>query len=165
MSHRQICTNPTTPEKKGSWHNPQHGGWSIRGSVPSFSPKPTNEAVDLSQVYVDDNLLGLLDSYHQHKIGTFNTCSWGQIYRSLTDTGRGYNLRGVSFPHTTPQPFQPDASPFHLRAPPGLSLSINSLPSELKGDLTLNLVSGSLHSIYTVTYHLSIAWANDIPPR
>jgi hypothetical protein len=31
----------TTPEKKGFWHNPQHAGWLIRGSVPSFSPEPT----------------------------------------------------------------------------------------------------------------------------
>jgi hypothetical protein len=35
----------TAPEKRGSQHNPQHAGWPIRGSVPSFSPKPTNEAV------------------------------------------------------------------------------------------------------------------------
>jgi hypothetical protein len=31
--------------KKGSQHNPQHDGWPIRGSVPSFSPEPTNEEV------------------------------------------------------------------------------------------------------------------------
>jgi hypothetical protein len=34
------------PEKKGSQHNPQHVDWPIRGSVPSFSPEPTNEAVE-----------------------------------------------------------------------------------------------------------------------
>jgi hypothetical protein len=50
----------TAPEKNGSWHNPQHTGWPIRGSVPSFSPKPTNEVVDLSQAFVDDKLLDLL---------------------------------------------------------------------------------------------------------
>jgi hypothetical protein len=49
--------------------------------------------------------------------------------------------------------------------PPGLRLSINSLPSELKGDQALNLTSGSLHSTSTVTYHLSIARAKDFPPR
>jgi hypothetical protein len=36
----------TAPEKKGSRHNPQHAGRLISGSVPSFSPKPTNEAVE-----------------------------------------------------------------------------------------------------------------------
>jgi hypothetical protein len=35
----------TTPEKKGFWHNPQRGGWLIRGFVPSFSPEPANKAV------------------------------------------------------------------------------------------------------------------------
>jgi hypothetical protein len=34
-------------------------------------------------------------------IGTFNTCSWGLTHQSLTDTGRGYNIEGTSFPHTT----------------------------------------------------------------
>jgi hypothetical protein len=37
----------------------------------------------------------------QHVISTFNSCSWGPTYRSLTNTGRGYN---------------------HLRALPGLRL-------------------------------------------
>jgi hypothetical protein len=36
----------TAPEKKGSRHNPQYTGWPIYGSVPSFSPEPTNEAVE-----------------------------------------------------------------------------------------------------------------------
>jgi hypothetical protein len=36
---------PTAPEKKGSRHNPQRAGWPICGSIPSFSPEPTNEAV------------------------------------------------------------------------------------------------------------------------
>jgi hypothetical protein len=35
----------TTPEKKGSRHNPQHISCLIRGSVPSFSPKTSNGAV------------------------------------------------------------------------------------------------------------------------
>jgi hypothetical protein len=35
----------TAPAKKGSRHNPQHAGGPIRGSAPSFSPEPTNEAV------------------------------------------------------------------------------------------------------------------------
>jgi hypothetical protein len=39
---------------------------------------------------------------HQYAIGTFNTCSRGPTYRSLTDTGGGYSLGGAGFPHTTP---------------------------------------------------------------
>jgi hypothetical protein len=115
---RQMWMDPTAPEKMGSRHNPQHAGWPIHGSVPSFSPKPSNEAVDLSQASVDDKLLGLLDPYHQHAIGTFNTCSQGPTHRSLTDTGGGYNLGGADFLHTSPRPSQLVVSPFHLRAPP-----------------------------------------------
>jgi hypothetical protein len=128
MSRRQIWTNPTAPEKKGSQHNPQHTDWPIRGSVPSFSPNPTNEAVDLSQAFVDDKLLGLLDPYHQHAIGTFNTCSRGPTHWFLTNTSGRYNLGDANFPHTTLWPSQPVVSPFHLRAPPDLKLSNNSLP-------------------------------------
>jgi hypothetical protein len=36
----------TTPEKKCSRHNPQYTGWPIHGSAHSFSPEPTNEAVE-----------------------------------------------------------------------------------------------------------------------
>jgi hypothetical protein len=36
----------TTPEKKGSRHNPQLDGCLIHGSIPSFSPTTTNEAVE-----------------------------------------------------------------------------------------------------------------------
>jgi hypothetical protein len=36
----------TAPEKKGFQHNPQHVGWPIRGSIPSFSSELTNEAVE-----------------------------------------------------------------------------------------------------------------------
>jgi hypothetical protein len=119
-SHRQIWMDPTAPEKKGSRHNSQHVSWPIHESVPSFSPKPTNKAVDLSQASVNIKLLGLLGPYHQHVIGTFNTCSQEPTHQSLTDTAGCYNLRGAGFLHTTPRPSQSVVSPFHLRAPPGL---------------------------------------------
>jgi hypothetical protein len=44
-NHQQSWAGPLLPRKKGSWHNPQHDGWSIHRSIPSFSLKPTNEAV------------------------------------------------------------------------------------------------------------------------
>jgi hypothetical protein len=72
-------------------------------------------------------LIGLI---YQHAIDTSNACLWGPTNRSLTDTDGGYNLRGVSFPHTTPWPSHPAVSTFHLRAPPGLELSIQSLPKD-----------------------------------
>jgi hypothetical protein len=65
-------------EKKVSRRNPQHDDRPISGSVFSFSPKPTNKAVGLSQGFVSDKLLGLLGPYNQHVIGMFNTYSRGQ---------------------------------------------------------------------------------------
>jgi hypothetical protein len=49
-------------------------------------------------------------------------------------------------------------------APPGLHF-IQQLPIDLEMNQTINLMSGSLHSTSTVINYLSIAWANDIPPR
>jgi hypothetical protein len=103
---RQIWTDPTTLEKKGSRHNPQHAGWPIRGSIPSFSPEPANKAGGISQAPDSDQLLGLPGPYHRHAIGIFNICSRGPTHRSLTDTGGGYNLWGAGFPHITPRSFQ-----------------------------------------------------------
>jgi hypothetical protein len=109
----------TAPEKMGSWHNPQHDGWPIYESVPSFSPEPVIKAVGVKPPSVDIRLLGLLDSYHQHAIGTFNTCSTRPTHRSLTDTGGGYILEGAGFLHTTLRSSQSTVSPFHLQVSPG----------------------------------------------
>jgi hypothetical protein len=56
----------------------------------------------------------------------------GPTHRSLTDTGGGYNLGGADLPHTTPRPFQPAISTFHLRAPPGLQFNHGLLNQSLK---------------------------------
>jgi hypothetical protein len=93
------------------------------GPYPVSLPSQPMKQSGQSQVSINDKLLGLLGPYHQHEIGTFNTCSRGPTHQSLTDTGGGYNLGGASFPHTTPQPSQPVVSPFHLRAPPGLQFN------------------------------------------
>jgi hypothetical protein len=113
--------------------------------------------VGVKSPFVDDRLLSLPGTYHRHTIGTFNTCSQGPSHRSLIDTGEGYNLGGVGFSHTTSRPSQPMVSNFHLRAPSGLRLIISALPKDLKREQTLNLLSESIHSTSTVTYHLSIA--------
>jgi hypothetical protein len=90
-------------------------------------------------------------------IGTFNTCLRGPTHRSLTDTSGGYNLRGAGFAHHTPRPSRPTVLRFPPKGPPGLRLSIQSLPTELQKKQTLNFVSGSLHLISTAVYHLNIA--------
>jgi hypothetical protein len=113
----------TAPEKKGSQHNPQLDGGLIRGSILSFSPTTANEAMGKRQASIDNQLIGLLGLYHQHAIGTFNTCSRGPTHRSLIDTGGGYDLEGAIFSHTSPRPSQLMVSPFHLRAPPGLQFN------------------------------------------
>jgi hypothetical protein len=117
--------DPTALEKKCSDTIHSTHGWPIRGSVPSCSTKTTNEAVDLRQAYVDAKPLGLLEPYHQHAIGTFNTCSRGPTHQFLTDTGGGYSLGSADFSHTTPRLFQPVVSPFHLRASLGLQFIQN----------------------------------------
>jgi hypothetical protein len=111
-----LRVHPTAPENKGSRHNPQHAGWLIHASLPSFSPEPANEAGGMSQAPAGDQLLGLLVSYHRHAIGTFNTCSRGPTHWSLTDTGRGYNLGGASSPDTHSPTF-PTSSPLSPSGP------------------------------------------------
>jgi hypothetical protein len=127
MKSSAVIDRATAPEKKGSQHNPQHTGWPIIGSIPSFSPEAAIEAVGVKPPYVDNQLLGLPGPYHRHAIGTFNTYSRGPTHQSLTNTGGGYNLGGAGFPHTTSRPAQPAISPFHLRAPPSLQFTIKSL--------------------------------------
>jgi hypothetical protein len=121
----------TVPEKKGS------------RSVPSFSPEPTLKQWGQSQASVDGRLLGLLGSYHQHTIGTFNTCSRESTHQSLTDTGGGYNLVGAGLPTLLPDFPNQRSYTFHLMAPPDLRLSIQTLQTEIKREQTLNLVSGT----------------------
>jgi hypothetical protein len=117
MRHRQIWTDPTAPKKKVSRHNPQHTGWPIHGSIPSFSPKPANEAGGISQVPSDDQLLGLPGPYHRHAVGTFNTYSRRSTHRSLTDTAGGYNLGGADLPHTHSPTFPTSCLPFPPKGP------------------------------------------------
>jgi hypothetical protein len=86
-------------------------------------PKQSLKQWGQSQHSIDGRLLGLPGLYLRHAIDTFNTCSRGPTHRSLTDTGGGYNLRGVGFHITLPDFPNRLSSTFHLRAPPGLRLS------------------------------------------
>jgi hypothetical protein len=98
MSRRQIWMDLTTPEKKGILdYIPNTSGDPSVGPHPVSLILSTKEVVGLSQTFVDSRPLVLPGLYHQHAIGTFNTCSLGLTHRSLTDTGGGYNhLRALS---------------------------------------------------------------------
>jgi hypothetical protein len=102
----------TTPEKKGSWHNPQCiVNRSVGPYLASLLSQPMKQWGQ-SQASMNGQLLELLGPYHQYAIDIFNTCSRGPTKRSLTDTSGGYNLGGAGFPHSTARPSRPVVSPF-----------------------------------------------------
>jgi hypothetical protein len=105
-------SRPTAPEKKGSWHNPQSIADRSAGLYLASLLSQPMKKWGQSQASINGRLLGLLGPYHQYVIGTFNTCGRGPTEQSLTDTGGGYNLRGVGFPRTTPWPSRLVVSPF-----------------------------------------------------
>jgi hypothetical protein len=140
-------------------------GWVASGTRLSFSPKTTIEAVGLSQTYVDNRLLGLPDPYHRHVIGMFNTCSRVPTTRSSTDTGGGYHIENLGIATTLSPPFPSEGSTDPPNDPIWSQIIHNNYQLNWRGKYTLNLTSGSFHSTSTVTYHLRIAWANDVPPR
>jgi hypothetical protein len=82
----------------------QHS-WVVRGTRLSFSPKIAIEAMCLSQTSIDNRLLDLPGPYHQHAIGTFNTCSRVPTPQSLTDTGGGYHIENLRIATTLSPPF------------------------------------------------------------
>jgi hypothetical protein len=77
--------------------------------------------------------ISLLGPYLKHVISTFNTCSRGLTHRSLINTGGCYNLGDAGLPHHTPHPSQPMILRFPLRALSDLRLTIQPLPTGLKG--------------------------------
>jgi hypothetical protein len=77
------------------------------GPPPSFSPNTTIEAVIKGKHLSTTCYVSLLGLYLRHVISTFNTCSRGPTHRFLTNTGRGYKLRGAGLPHHTSRSSQP----------------------------------------------------------
>jgi hypothetical protein len=73
-----------------------------------------------------------------------------------------YNLRGVSFPHTTPEPSQTTVSTFHLRTLPGLQFNqvLHTKPKLNIRNLWPPIVSD--HSIIYCGIYLRLAIANDL---
>jgi hypothetical protein len=146
-----------------SRHNPQHAGWPIRGSVPSFSPEPANEARGISQAPDDDQLLGLSGPYHRHAIDTFNTCSYGPTKWSLINTGGGYNLGGAGLPHTYSSTFPTSCPHFPLRAPSGLHLTkLQQLNQSVESKDPMATTCSFNHSAIYRSLHLRLAIPNDL---
>jgi hypothetical protein len=99
----------TAPEKKRSQLHPQPG-WVVHRTRLSFSPNTVIEAVHLSQISVDNRLLGLPGPYHRHAIGTFNTYPRVPTPRSLTDTGGGYHIENLIISPALSPPFPSEGS-------------------------------------------------------
>jgi hypothetical protein len=141
-------------------------GWVARGTHLNFPPKIAIEAVGLSQAPVDGRLLGLPGPYHRHVIGTFNTCSRVPTPRSLTNTDGGYHIENLRIATALSSPFPSEGS----TDPPNGVVRSQIIQTTFyhfnwRGKQAINPMSGSLHSTSNVTYHLRIAWANDVPPR
>jgi hypothetical protein len=153
----------TALEKKGSWHNLQHDGWPIYGSIPSFSSWCNHWSSGGKATLCWWQATRLNGSIYQHAIGTFNTCSWGSTHWSLTNIGRGYNPECADFPYHTPWSSQPAVSTFHQRAPP--DLQFNQLPPtkpKFKFKEPMAVTESSDHSVIYQDLHLRLANANDL---
>jgi hypothetical protein len=96
-------------------------------------------------------------------ISTFNTCSQGPTHQYLIDTGGGYNLEGVGFPHTTTRYSQLTVSTFHRRAPVGLQFN-QILPTKPKFKFKEPMAAmwSSDHSVIYHNLHLRLAIANSL---
>jgi hypothetical protein len=110
-SHQQSWAGPLHSRKKGSRHNPQHNGWPIHGSVPSFSPKTTIEAVGAKPTFCwrpATRLIGPIsptcDRHIQYLLVGVNPSV-------LNRHRRGYNLGGAGFPPSHSLIFPTDDPP------------------------------------------------------
>jgi hypothetical protein len=104
MSHQQDWTDALL-SRKSAPNSISQPGWVVRGTGLSFSPNTAIEAVRLSQAPISDRLIGISGPYHQHKIGTFNTCSRVPTPRSLTDAGGGYHIENFGIATSLSPPF------------------------------------------------------------
>jgi hypothetical protein len=161
---QQSWTNSLLPRKSVPDSTSQPA-WVVHGTHLSFSPNTAIEVVRLSQTSVNNRLLGLPGPYHRYPIGTFNTCSRVPTSRSLTDTGGGYHVENLRIATSLSPSFPSEGSTDPPNGPARSQIIHNNCQLNWRGKQTLNLVSGSLHSTSTITYHLRIAWANDVPLR
>jgi hypothetical protein len=164
MSHQQGWTDALF-SRKSALDSTSQPGWVVHGTHLSFFSNTAIKAVRLSQAPVSDRLLGLPGPYHRYAIDTFNTCSWVPTPRSLTDTGEGYHIENLRIATTLSPPFPFEGFTNLPNGPVRSQIIHNNYQLNWRGKQALNLTSGSLHSTSTITYHLRIAWANDVSPR
>jgi hypothetical protein len=120
--------------------------------------------VEKSQAPVDNRLLGLPGPYHQHAIGTFNTCSRGPTERYLIDTGGGYKLGRGGLPHTHSPTLPTSCSRFPLMALLGLYFNqiLAKTPKCLVFKEPMAATWSFDHSAIYHSLHLHLAIANDL---
>jgi hypothetical protein len=105
MSHRQSWAGPLLLRKRApdTIHSAP-ADRSVGSYLASLLSQPMKQWAQ-SQTSINGRLLGLLCPYHQHAIGTFNTCSRVPTPRSLTDTGGGYHIENHRIATTLSPPF------------------------------------------------------------
>jgi hypothetical protein len=107
----------TAPEKKGLLtQSTAHQLIDLRGHTQLLS-RANQWSSRKRQTSINSRLLGLSGPYHQHAIGTFNTCSRRSTHPSIIDTGGSWNLRGAGLLHHTPRPSQPTVLSFPPKGP------------------------------------------------
>jgi hypothetical protein len=121
-SHQQIWTDPLHPRRRAP--DTIHSTTVIRsvGPYPASLPQQPKSSREKSSSCWQPTTR-LTGAYHQHAIGTFNTCLRGPTERSLIDTGGGYNFEGAGLPHTHFPTFPTSCLPFSLVALPGLQFN------------------------------------------
>jgi hypothetical protein len=116
-----ICGNLSrVVNRVGRSHCSRENGLPVRTQFLSWANQWSSGE---NQTSINSRLLGLPGPYHWHAIGTFNTCSWGPIERSLIDTSGGYNLGGAGLPCTHSPTFPTSCLCFLLMAPLGLQFN------------------------------------------
>jgi hypothetical protein len=123
----------TAPEKKCSRLH-LSASRVVRGTHLSFSPNTAIEVVRLSQAPVGGRLPCLPGPYHQHAIGTFNTCSRVPTPLSLTDTGGVYHIENLGIATTLSPPFPSEGSTDPPNGPTQSQIIQQHLPKELEGE-------------------------------
>jgi hypothetical protein len=109
---QQSWTDSLLSRKSAPNSNSQPN-WVASGTRFSFSPKHNHWSSALKpNIYWRTSYIGLLGSYHQHVISTFNTYSRGPTHWSITNIDGRYNLGDVGLPHHTPRSSQPTVLPF-----------------------------------------------------
>jgi hypothetical protein len=109
-SHRQSWAGPLLPRKRTP--DTIHSAPANRSTGPYTASLPSQPMKQWgqSQASINGRLQYLLAPYHQHAIGTFNTCSQVPTPRSLTDTSGGYHIENLGIATTLFPPFPSEGS-------------------------------------------------------